>query len=143
MLCVTTKARIAITTATIQFMHLILVWVCKQSYNYFVTFNSKLPLIHYTSCNFTFILVKHVHTLVKLCVVKQKVRLLTILNFFSILVSDSSWLQPFHNPKNFLWVLCSHSGSSSIDYHYDIIQIGNYSHDIVCQSILSLILLLL
>ena len=34
-------------------------------------------------------LVKHVHTLVKLCVVKQKVRLLTILDFFSILVSDS------------------------------------------------------
>ena len=61
---------------------------CKQTYTYFVTFNSKLPLIHYISCNFTFILVKHVHTLVKLCVVKQKVRLFTILDFFSILVSD-------------------------------------------------------
>ena len=79
-----TKARIAITTATIQFMHLILVRCCKKSYTYFATFKSKLPLIHYFSCNFAFILVKHTHTLVKLCVVKQKVRLLTILDFFQL-----------------------------------------------------------
>ena len=63
---------------------------------------------------------------------KQKVRLLTILDFFSILVSDPSQLQPFHDPKNFLWVLCSHSGSSSIDDHYDVIQICNYRYYIVC-----------
>ena len=42
-----------------------------------------------------------------------------------------SQLWPFHDPKNFLWLLCSHSGSSSIDYHYDVIQICNYSHYIV------------
>ena len=88
-----TKARIAIITATIQFMHLILAQgCCKQSYTYFVTFNSKLALICYTSCKFAFILVKHVHTLVKLCVAKQKVRLLTILDFFSIVFSNSSQL---------------------------------------------------
>ena len=34
------------------------------------------------SGNFTFILGKHIHTLVKICGVKQKVSLLTILDFF-------------------------------------------------------------
>ena len=52
----------------------------------FLTFNSKPALIHYFSCNFAFFLVKLIHTLVTLCVAKQKVRLLTILDSFGFLL---------------------------------------------------------
>ena len=52
----------------------------------FLTFNSKPALICYFACNFAFFLVKLVHTLVKFCVAKQKVRLLTILVSFGFLL---------------------------------------------------------
>ena len=46
----TTKARIAITTATIQFMRLVLAWGhYKQFYTCFMTSNAKLSLISHTS----------------------------------------------------------------------------------------------